>query len=121
MQVRLEHAADQELGQGRAVEVVEEPPHRAGQVGAEHLRDADPVQHEGPALRHLERLGQQLPEVVHLHAPAAERLGERVVLLPGPARPQNVVEEQLADVPGGEPGQLETGPVDDDLPETAYL
>jgi hypothetical protein len=67
------------------------------------------------------RLGQQLPEVVHLHAPAAQRLGEGVVLLPGPARPQHVVEEQLADVPGGEPGQLETRPVHDDLPELADL
>ena len=56
-----------------------------------------------------------------LHALAAERLGEGVVLLLGPAGPEHVVEEQLADVTRGEPGELEPGPVHDDLPELTYL
>ena len=121
VQVGLEHAADQELGQRRPVEVVEQPPHRPGQLRAEHLGNAEPVQDEGPAVRHLQRLGQQLPEVVHPHAPVAQRLGERVVFLLGPPGPEHVVEEQLADVARGQPGQLEPGPVHDDLLELTHL
>ena len=121
VQVRLEHAADQELGQRRAVEVVEEPPHRPGQVRAEQLGHAQPVKHEGPAVRHLQRLRQQLPVIVHPNAPGAQHPGEGVVLLLGPPGPEHVVEQQLADVPRGQPGQLEPGPVHDDLPELTYL
>ena len=101
VQVRLEYAADQELGQRRAVEVVEEAAHRPGQVRAEHLGHAQPVQHEGPAVRHVERLRQQLPVVVHPNAPGAEHPGKGVVLLLGPPGPEHVVEQQLADVARG--------------------
>src|SRR6185312_12166025 len=45
----------------------------------------------------------------------------RVVLLPGPSGPQHVVEQQLADVPRGQPGQLEPGPVHDHLAERPDL
>src|SRR6185312_10074394 len=121
VQVRLEHAADQELGQRRTVEVVEEPPYRPGQVRAEHLGHAQPVQDEGAAVRNLQRLGQQLPVVMDPNAPGSEHAGERVVLLPGPPGPQHVVEQQLADVPRGQPGQLEPGPVHDHLPERPDL
>ncbi len=121
MQVRLEYAADEEFGQRRAVEVVEQLAQRLDEVGAEQLRGADAVQDEGPALGQLEGLAQQLPEVVDPHALVAERLGERVVLLLGLLGPHHVVEQQLAHVPRGQPGQLKPGPVHDDLAQLAYL
>ena len=74
-----------------------------------------------PALGQLQRLGQQLPEVVHLHAMVAEDLGEHVVFLLGLSRPQHVVEQQVADVLRGEPGQLQARPVNDGLPQLAHL
>jgi hypothetical protein len=120
-QVGLEHAADQVLGQPRTVEVLEQLAERAGQRRAQHLGGAQPVKHERPALGKLQRLGQQLPEVVHLHAPVPEDLGEHVVFFLGLAGPQHVVEQQLADVLRGEPGQLKARPVNDGLPQLAYL
>ena len=54
-------------------------------------------------------------EVVHPDAAVAQRLGEHVVLFPGLLGPHHVVEQQLADVLRGEPGQLQPGPVDDRL------
>ena len=51
------------------------------------------------------------------HALVAKRLGERVVLLLGLLGPQHIVEQQLADVPRGQPGQFQAGPVHDDLAE----
>ena len=62
VQVRLEHPAYQELGQCRAVEVVEELAQRLDEVGAEHFRGADAVQDEGPAFGTLEGLAQELPK-----------------------------------------------------------
>jgi len=121
VQVGLEHAADQELGQRRAVEVVEQLAQRRDEVRPEHLRRAQPVEHEGPAFGQLEGLAQELPEVVDPHALLAERLGERVVLLLGLGGPEHVVEQQLADVPRGQPGQLQARPVHDDLAELARL
>jgi hypothetical protein len=53
------------------------------------------------------------------NAPGPEHVGKRVVLLLGPPGPQHVVEQQLADVPRGQPGQLEPGPVHDHLAERA--
>ena len=105
----------------RAVEGVEERAQRLDQVGAEQLRRADAVEHEGPAFWPLQGLAQELPEVVNLHPFLTEHLGERVVLLLGLLGPQHIVEEQLADVPRGQSGQLESGPVHDDLAEPSHL
>jgi hypothetical protein len=66
-------------------------------------------------------LAQEPPEVVNLHALVPKHLGEGVVLLLGPLGPEHVVEEQLADVPRSQPGQLEAGPVHDDLAKLADL
>jgi hypothetical protein len=50
-----------------------------------------------------------------LDALVPEGLGEGVVLLLGLLSPHHIVEQQLADVLGGEPGQFQPGPVDDGL------
>ena len=120
-QVGLEHPADQVLGEPRPVKVVEQLAERADQRRAEELGGAHPVEHERPALGQLQRLGEQLPEVVHAHALVAKGLGEHVVLFLGLLRPQDVVEEQAADVLRGEPGQLKARPVHDGLPQLAHL
>jgi hypothetical protein len=120
-QVGLEHPADQVLGQPRPVEVLEQLTHRADQRRAHDLGGTHPVQHERPAFGQLQRLGQQLREVVHPHAAVAEDLGEHVVFFLGPGRPQHVVEQQVPDVLRGEPGQLQARPVNDGLAQLAYL
>ncbi len=120
-QVGLEHPADQELGQAGPVPVVGQLPERRDQLGAEELGGADPVEDELAAGGHFERLRQQLAEVVHPDAALAQRLGEHVVLFLGPAGPHHVVEQQLADVLRGEPGQLQPGPVDDRLAKLPYF
>jgi hypothetical protein len=59
--------------------------------------------------------------------PVVEMIGARplrdlsagVVLFLGPLGPQHVVEEQLADVPRGQPGRFQAGTVHDDLAELA--
>ena len=120
-QIRLEHAADKELGQRRPGKVVEQLANRLHQVGTEDLRGADPVQDEGPPFGQLERLAQQLPEIVHLHAAVTQRLGERVVLLLRPPGPHHLVKQQVLDVLRGEPGQFQARPVHDDLAELPHL
>jgi hypothetical protein len=92
------------LGQLRPFQVVEQLAKRAGQRGAEDLGGAHPVQHERPALGQFQRLGQQLPEVMHPHPVVAQDLGEHVVFFLGLRGPQHVVEQQPADVLGSEPG-----------------
>ena len=120
-QVRLQHPADQVAGQVGGVGVIGQPADRVHQLRAEDLRGADPVQHVRPALGHLQRLGEQLPEVVHQHPPVAQRLGEYVVFFLGLLRPHHIVEQQVADVLRGQPGQLKSGPVHDHLPELPDL
>jgi hypothetical protein len=120
-QVGLQHPADQVLGQPRPVQVREQLAERAGQRRAQDLLGAHPVQHELPAVGHLQRLGQQLREVVHLHVLVAKDLGEHVVFFLGLGRPQHIVEQQVPDVLRGEPGQLQARPVDDGLPQLADL
>jgi hypothetical protein len=56
---------------------------------------------------------------MHPNAPGLQHPGKGIVLLLGPPGPQHVVEQQLADVPRGQPGQLQAGPVHDDLAELA--
>ena len=56
-------------------------------------------------------LDEQVGQVEHLDAAAAQRLGERVVLLLRPAHPRDAVEEQLVVVARGQPLELGTGPV----------
>jgi hypothetical protein len=119
--VGLQHPADQVAGQGGGVGVVGQPSERVHQFRAEQLGGAHPVQHVRSALGDLKRLGEQLPEVVHPHPPAPERLGEHVVFFLGLGRPHHVVEQQVADVLRGQPGQFQSGPVHDHLPELAYL
>jgi hypothetical protein len=50
-------------------------------------------------------------------AAAAEQIREGVVLLAGSFGPEHIVEEELVDVAGRQPLQLETGTVQDDLPQ----
>ena len=66
--------------------------------------------------RLVERLREQIPEQVDLDPLVAQFLGEGIVLLAGPLCPHHVVEEQLIDIVGGQPGQLEPWPVNDHLP-----
>src|SRR5450432_3272999 len=60
-------------------------------------------------------------EVVHGHASLPKPGDERVVLGSGPVGPHDVVEEQVVDVVRREPGQLQTGPVNDHLAELTNL
>src|SRR5258705_5504823 len=62
-----------------------------------------------------------MPVVIDPNAQGLEHAGEGVLLFHGPPDPQHVVEQQLADVPRGQPGQLEPGPVHDHLAERADL
>jgi hypothetical protein len=103
-QVGFQDPADQVVGQLRTVQVLGQLAQRRHQRRADHLRGAYPVQDELPAGGHLQRLREQLPEVVHGHAALAEGLGEHVVFFLGFPGPQHVVEQQPADVLRGEPG-----------------
>ena len=96
-------------------------PQRLHEPRAEELRRADAVQDEGPARGLRQRLRQELPEVVHLDAMIPQRLGERVVLFLRFLGPHHVVEQHLADVLRGQPGQLESGTMHDGLAELANL
>src|ERR1022692_2936790 len=58
---------------------------------------------------------------MHLHALVAQRAGEGIVLFVRLLRPHHIVEQQLADVPRDQPGQLKPWPVDDGLAELADL
>ena len=51
----------------------------------------------------------------------SQSLGECIVLLFGLRGPHHVVEEQLADVLGGQPGQLQPRSMDDGLAKLADL
>ena len=62
-----------------------------------------------------QRLPEQPVEVVHGDPPRPQLSDKHVVFETGTLGPHHVVEEQLVHVAGGQPRQLEPGPVDDDL------
>ena len=62
-----------------------------------------------------QRLGQQAPELEHLHPALAHPGDELVVLVLCPLHPQHVVEEQLVVVGRSQPLEAELRPVDDHL------
>ena len=101
------------------VEIVEQPPGGPDEGRAQDLGGAHPVEDEGPPVGELQGLGKQLAVEMDLYALVPESLGEGVVLLLGLLRPHHVVEQQLADVLGGEAGQFEPGSVDDGLAQLA--
>ena len=59
--------------------------------------------------------------MVNAHATLTEGFGEGVVLLLGLLGPHHIVEKQLADVLGREPGKLQARAVDDGLAELPNL
>jgi hypothetical protein len=68
-----------------------------------------------------EDLGQQPVQVQHLHTAGGELGGEGVVLLLRPVDPRDPVEQQLVVVPGGQPAQLRTRPVQQNRAQPAHL
>jgi hypothetical protein len=102
-----------------------QPVHRGAQGSggqrAVPARVEQPVQDVVAGLRDVQGLGQQVAVVVDQHAPGAQRAGERVVLGLGPAHPQHVVEQQVGDVVGSQPLELQIGAVQDHLPQAADL
>jgi hypothetical protein len=75
----------------------------------------------GARLGDRERLGEQVAQVEDLHAAAAQRLGEGVVLLLGSAHPRDRVEQQGVAVARGQPGQFRPGPVEENCDESSNL
>ena len=120
-QVALEDAADQRLGEGRAVEALEQLAQRLDELRADRVHVGGAVEDEVAPLRGVEHLREQRAEQVHRHALVAQLGDERVVLLAGPLRPHHVVEEQLVDVGGGEAGELEPGTVHHHLAQLTDL
>ncbi len=115
LQVSLEDPADQVVGKLRPVQAVEEATSGPDQRRAKVLRSAYPIEDEVSSLATIERLGQQLTVEVHLHPLGPEGIGEGIMLLSGPLRPDHVVEEEFADVLGCEPRQFEPRSVHDGL------
>jgi hypothetical protein len=72
-------------------------------------------------LGRLERLFEQVGEVEHLDVVVAQRLGEGIVLLLGPADPWDAVEEEFVVVAWGQPFQLRAGPVQHDRTQPTDL
>ena len=66
-------------------------------------------------------LGQQVTEEMNLDAPVAQHVRESVMLLAGPAHPQDVVEEERVPVGGREPLQLQVGTVQNDVAQPPGL
>ncbi len=92
------------------------PEYRPEEVRCEGaLDDLEP--HLGPHEDVREEVGQ----VEDLDRPFTEGVGERVVLLPRPLHPQDVVEEERVLVARREPPQLEVRSVEDDAGEAAHL
>src|SRR6266516_1401978 len=68
-----------------------------------------------------ERLGEQVAEQQDLDPALAEHLRERPVFQLRPLDPHDLVEQQLVDVGGSEPGQLEVRLVEQDAAKPADL
>ena len=121
LDVRLQYPADEQLGELPAVQALEHLPDRLGQAGTEQARRADAIEDERAAFGDVEGLCEQFGEVVHAYALVAEDFRERVVFFLRAFCPQDVVEQQLGGVAGGEAGQFEARAVHDDLAEPADL
>ena len=93
----------------------------AGEDRGDLLRAQLALQHPLARGRIRERLGQQLVEQQHLDAALAHHVDERVELLPRAAHPDDVVEQQLVAVRGGQSLVGEVGAVDDHAAERADL
>ena len=119
--VGLEQAADQPLRKSRRRSALEHLAQRLVERRAEPGGRGEPVREERARPRHVERLGEQVGEEVDDDPPAPQQLGEPVVLLARPLRPQHVVEQQLRHVPRREALQLQARPVQHHLPQRAHL
>ncbi len=113
--------ADEQLGERSRVDLVGETAQRAGQGRSDLLRAARAIEHERTGLGDLERLREQLGEVVNGDPAVAEDPDEHVVLFAGLRRPEDVVEQQSVAVARGQPAELQARPVDDRLAEPADL
>ena len=70
----------------------------ASSAGPNRVAVVESVLEELARARLVERLGEQVGEVVHDDAPRLELADEGVVLLLRPFRPHDVVEQQVVDV-----------------------
>lgn len=82
-------------------------------MGLPFVQDA--VEYEGHGLLVLDRLGEQAVQEMDRHSPVAEELLEEAVLLLRPGGPDDVVEEQRVLVARGQPLDVRSGLVQDDL------
>jgi hypothetical protein len=115
----VRQSADQHAGEPDRVEVGQRVTHPT----AQRVTQSGVRQHAGgqlrPGLVERQRLGEQLGEVQHLDAPAAQRGRERVVLLLGASHPWDGVEQQRVVVSRGQAGELAAGSVEQDRAEAA--
>ena len=120
-QVGLDHAADEQVGEGRCVGVREEGAQLTRQGRAEPIVGADVLDRELAPAWGRERLGEQLREQVHPGAVLAQYLGKAVVLIAGPLGPHHIVEEKIGRVRRGQPLEFGAWPVDDHLTQRSDL
>ena len=114
-QLGLRDPGDEHLGQLSTGHPVCQGTQRLGGAGAAGVLVDDPVQDVLPGLGNLQGLGQQVAEVEHFDIAVGQNSRELVVLLLGPFKPQDVVEQEVVLVLRSEPEHLVTRPVQDDL------
>lgn len=120
-ELALGHAADEHGRQFRGGHGLEGGPEMVGGERTVLLLVEDPVQDERPGLPDGHGLGEQVAEEVDGDPTVAQHVGEPVVFRARPAHPQHVVEEERVLVAGGEPFELEIGPVQDDAAQPPGL
>ncbi len=109
------HAADQVVGQLLGVHLGHGRVQLGGQADTDHLWAHAPVEQPFARLRVLHRLLQQLAHEEDLDVAVAHHVDEGVMLDPSLLDPDDVVEQQLLAVRGGQPTEREARTVDDDL------
>jgi len=119
--VLTQDATDERVHQGLCGGVGHELVEPSLEPGAELRGRGERLLQELARTWSVERGREQVGEQVDLHALRSQLCHERVVLLTGPGRPHDVVEQQLVHVLGSQPRQLEAGPVHDDLVQPADL
>ena len=117
----MRQARQQGGGQARRVQVRQV----LGGLGAQGVTEAYVRQHDladvGASQGIGEDVGEQVDQVEHLDAVAAQRFGEGVVLLLRAADPRNSVEEQRIVVARGQAREFRAGTVQQDRRQLADL
>ncbi|SFF72757.1 hypothetical protein SAMN05443635_101457 [Roseobacter denitrificans OCh 114] len=118
-QIGKDDAPQHVARQIRRLHLVQPRAHALGKANTDSLWRNDPVEHEGPGFRVVQRLSQEILYIENFNA-ALLHIGNKLGMVPARLLyPQNIVEQQIFAVSGGQAIMRERRPRYDYPPQLA--